>query len=167
MVAVKPISNLRTIMSAPMRKRIGLFLDEPLDCLKLRSVVDSVRDPDGNGTIPPTVIVPTHPVSIREPRTGYDDLVYDDPRSRTTRILYQGSLRGPIQGIHWITNRAVILPTYLYEEGAAPYFDICFVFCEQEVGEEVIARKEQLGTETLFISLTDLRFDTTYNRKEF
>lgn len=157
MTTIKDIGNLRTIMSVPMGSRIGLFLDEPLDRLKIQSVVNSIRNPDEGGTVPPTVIVPTHPVSMRRLHTGYGDIVYEDPRSHATRVPYQGSLCGPIQGIPWITNRAVILPTYLYEEGAAPCFDVCFVFCEQAVDEEVIARKEQLGTETIFVSLPDLR----------
>ena len=157
MATVKAVSNLRTTISVPMWNRIGLFLDEPLDRLKIQSVVDSTRNPDEDSTEPPTVIVPTHPVSTQGLRTSYGDLVYEDPQTRTTRVLHQGSLRGPIQGIPWVTNRAVILPTYLYEEGAAPCFDVCFVFCEQEVGEEIVARKEQLGTETIFISLPDLR----------
>ena len=140
-----------------MGNRIGLFLDEPLDCLKIQSVVNSIHNPDEDSTVPPTVIVPTHPVSLRGLITGYGDLVYEDPRSHATRVLYLGNLRGPIHGIPWVTNRAVILPTYLYEEGAAPCFDICFVFCEQAVDEEVVARKEQLGTETIFVSLPDLR----------
>lgn len=140
-----------------MGNRIGLFLDEPLDRLKIESVVNAIRDPDDNIELPPTVIVPTHPMVVRGHRVGYGDLVFDDPGSHTTRVLYQGTLRGPIQGVPWIINRAVILPTYLYDEGAASCFDICFVFCEQAAGEEVVSRTEQLGTETIFISLPDLR----------
>lgn len=157
MSTVKPIVNLQTILSVPMGNRIGLFLDEPLDELKLQSVVYCTRDPNEGGTLPPTVIVPTHPLEIRGRSAGYGDLVYEDPRSNATRVLYQGNLRGPIQGIPWVTNRAVMLPTYLYEAGAAQCFDVCFVFCEQAAGEEVIAREEQLGTETIFVSLPDLR----------
>lgn len=157
MVVVKAIGDLRTIMSVPMGNRIGLFLDEPLDRLKLHSVVDSIGNPDGGGTTPPAVIIPTHHVPVRGLCTGYSDLVYEDPRTHATMVLYNENLRGPIQGIPWIINRAAMLPTYLYEEGAAPCFDICFVFCEQAAGEEVIARKEQLGTETIFVSLPDLR----------
>lgn len=157
MSTIKPIRNLQTILSVPKGNRIGLFLDEPLDYLKLQSVIDCIRDPDEDSILPPTVVVPTHPMVIRGHHTGYGDLVYEDPRSRTTRVLYRETLRGPMQGVPWIVNRAVMLPTYLYEEGAAPYFDICFVFCEQAAGEEVVARKEQLGTETIFISFPDLR----------
>ena len=157
MTTVAPVSNLRTVLSVPMGNKIGLFLDEPLDCLKLRSVVDTICAPDEDNIAPPTVVVPTYPMAICGPRAGYYDLVFEDPRSRTTRVLYQENLLGPIQGVLWGVNRAVILPTYLYEGGAAQCFDICFVFCEQAAGEEVIARKEQIGTETIFISLTDLR----------
>lgn len=140
-----------------MGNRIGLFLDEPMDCLKLQSVIDCIRDPNEDTTLPPTVIVPTHPLVIRGHHTGYYDLVYEDPRSRMTRVLYRETLLGPMRGVPQIVNRAVILPTYLYESGAAQCFDVCFVFCEQAAGEEVIAREEQLGTETIFISLPDLR----------
>lgn len=157
MCTIKPISDLQTILSAPMGARIGLFLDDPQGCLKLQSVIDCLRDPTVGGTLPPTVIVPTHPMVIRGHHTGYGDLVYEDPRSRMTRVLYQETLRGPMQGVPWIVNRAVILPSYLYEAGVAQCFDICFVFCEQAADEEVIAHKEQLGTETIFVSLPDLR----------
>ena len=157
MSTVKPIVDLQTIVSVPMGSRIGLFLDEPLDCLKLQSVIDCVRDPNEDSTLPPTVIVPTHPMVTRGHHTGYYDLVYEDPRSCTTRVLYWETLRGPMRGVPLIINRAVMLPTYLYEAGAAQRFDVCFVFCEQAAGEEVIAREEQLGTETIFISLSDLR----------
>lgn len=157
MSTVKPIDNLQTILSVPMGNRIGFFLDEPLDHLKLRSVVDAIRDPEEDVDLPPTVIVPTHPMVVRGHRAGYGDLVFEEPRSHAIRVLYQVTLRGPMPGVPWIINRAVILPSYLYNEGAAPCFDICFVFCEQAVGEEVIAREEQLGTETIFISLPDLR----------
>lgn len=140
-----------------MGNRIGLFLDEPMGCLKLQSVIDCIRDPNEDCTLPPTVIVPTHPLVIRGHHTGYGDLVYEDPRSRMTRVLYRETLLGPMQGVPLIINRAVMLPTYLYGAGAAQCFDVCFVFCEQAAGEEVIAREEQLGTETIFISLPDLR----------
>lgn len=157
MTTVAGIGTLRLILSTPMWQRIGLFLDESLDCLKLQSVVNAIRDPSVDSTVPPTVIVPTHPVVVRGHLTNYGDLVFNDTRSHMTRILYQETLRGPMQGVPGVINRAVMLPTYLYDAGAASRFDICFVFCEQEVGEEVIARSEQLGTETVFVSLPDLR----------
>ena len=157
MTAVKPIVNLQTIISVPDGIKIGFFLDDPLDCLKLQSVVDAIRVSDVDGVVPPTVIVPTHPMVICGHQVGYGDLVFEDPQSCTTRVLYQETLHGPMQGVPLIFNRAVMLPAYLYEAGAAPCFDICFVFCEQAAGEEVVARSEQIGTETIFISLPDLR----------
>ena len=157
MNTVAGIDTLQLILSTPMWHRIGLFLDESLDCLKLQSVVNAIRDPSVDSSMPPTVIVPTHPVVVRDHWAGHDDLVFQDTRTHMTRVLYRETLRGPMQGLPGVINRAVMLPTYLYDEGAAPCFDICFVFCEQEVGEEVIARSEQLGTETVFISLSDLR----------
>ena len=157
MTTVAGIDTLQLILSTPLWHRIGLFLDESLDCLKLQSVVDAIRDPSVDSTIPPTVIIPTHPLVVRGHMTNHGDFVFQDSRSHVTRVLYQETLRGPMQGVPGVINRAVILPTYLYEAGAAPCFDICFVFCEQEVGEEVIARSEQIGTETVFVSLPDLR----------
>ena len=157
MTTVAGIDTLRVILSTPMWHRIGFFLDESLDYLKLQSVVDAIRDPSVDSDMQPTVIVPTHPLVVRGHHAGYGDLVFEDSRSHMTRILYQETLRGPMQGVPGVINRAVMLPTYLYEAGAAPCFDICFVLCEQEVGEEVIARSEQIGTETVFISLPDLR----------
>lgn len=157
MNVVAGIDTLRIILSTPMWYRIGLFLDESMDCLKLQSVVNAIRDPSVDSDMSPTVVVPTHPVVVRGHLTNHDDLVFQDTRSNMTRVLYQETLRGPMQGVPGVINRAVILPTYLYDAGAAPCFNICFVFCEQEVGEEVIARREQLGTETVFVSLPDLR----------
>lgn len=157
MNTIAGIDTLRLILSAPMYHRIGLFIDESLDCLKLQSVVNAVRDPSVDSTMPPTVIVPTHPMVVHGHHANHGDLVFEDTRSHTTRVLYQETLRGPMQGVPGVINRAVMLPTYLYYAGAAPCFDICFFFCEQEVGEEVIARPEQIGTETVFVSLPDLR----------
>ena len=157
MITVAGIDTLQLILSAPMWHRIGLFLDDSLDCLKLQSVVNAIRDPSVDSPMPPTVIVPTHPMVVRGHHVGYGDLVFEDSRSHMTRVLYQETLRGPLQGVPGVINRAVMLPTYLYDAGAARCFDICFVFCEQEVGEEVVARSEQIGTETVFISLPDLR----------
>lgn len=157
MTSVKPFINLQTILSVPMGNKIGLFLDNPLDCLKLQTVIDAIRNPDEDIRVRPTVIVPTHPMVVRGHDVGHGDLVFDDPGSHTTRVLYRETLRGPMRGVPWVVNRAVILPSYLYDAGAAPCFDVCFVFCEQASGEEVVARTEQLGTETIFISLLDLR----------
>lgn len=157
MTTVAGIDTLQIILSTPMWYRVGLFLDESLDCLKLQTVVSAIHDPHVDSCVPPTVIVPTHPVAVRGHQAGHNDLVFVDPRSGMTRVLYQETLRGPMQGVPGVINRAVILPTYLYDVGAAPCFDICFFFCEQEVGEEVIARSEQIGTETVFVSLPDLR----------
>lgn len=157
MTTVAGIDTLRIILSTPMWHRIGFFLDESLDCLKLQSVVNTIRDPSVDSTMPPTVVVPTHPLVIRGHCVGHGDLVFECSQSHMTRVLYQETLRGPLQGVPGVINRAVMLPTYLYDAGAAPCFDICFVFCEQEAGEEVIARSEQIGTETVFISLPDLR----------
>ena len=157
MTIVAGIDTLQIILSTPMWNRIGLFLDESLDCLKLQSVIDAIRDPSVDSSMPPTVIVPTHPMVVRGHWANHGDLIFEDPRSSMSRVLYQETLRGPMQGLPGVINRAVILPTYLYETGAASCFNICFVFCEQEVGEEVIARSEQTGTETVFVSLPDLR----------
>lgn len=157
MTSVKPFINLQTILSVPMGNKIGLFLDDPLDCLKLQTAIYSIRDPDEDIRVQPTVVVPTHPIAVRGHDIGRGDLVFDDPRSHTTRVLYHETLRGPMQGVPWLVNRAVILPLYLYDAGAAPCFDVCFVFCEQAAGKEVVARTEQLGTETIFISIQDLR----------
>lgn len=157
MTAVKPVINLQTLLSVPMWSKIGLFLDHPQDRLVLQSVINTIRDPDADSHVPPTVIVPTYPMAVRDHTVGHGDLIFEDPQSHMTRVLYQETLRGPMPGLPLIINRAVMLPTYLYEGGAAPCFDICFVFCEQAAGGKVVAREKQLGTETIFISLPDLR----------
>ena len=157
MPVVKPLINFQNTLSVAMGGRFGIFVDDPLDALKIHGVVDAIQNVDPDCDLQPTVIVPTYPYIVRGHNTSGVDFVYTDPRTGATRILYNETLRGPIQGIPWILNRAVILPTYLHETGAAQCFHVCFVFCEQQPGSEVLDRKEQIGTETVFISLPDLR----------
>lgn len=157
MPVVKPLINFQNTLSVTMGFRFGIFVDDPMDALKIHSVVDAIRNVDPVCDLQPTVIVPTYPYLVRGHNTSNVDTVYTDPRTGATRILYNETLRGPIQGIPWIFNRAVILPTYLHETGVAQYFNVCYVFCEQQPGAEVIEQKEQIGTKTVFISLPDLR----------
>lgn len=157
MPVVEPIINFQVPLSITSGCRFGIFVDNPMDALKIHSVVNAIQNVDPDCNLQPTVIVPTYPYLVRGHNTSSTDFVYTDPRTGATRILYNETLRGPIQGIPWIFNRAVILPTYLHETGAAPCFDVCFVFCEQQLGSAVIDRKEPIGTKTIFISTHDLR----------
>lgn len=157
MPVVKPLINFQNALSVTMGGRFGIFVDDPLDALKIHGVVDAIPNVDPHCDLQPTVIVPTYPYLVWGHNTSSMDFIYTDPRTGSARILYNETLRGPIQGIPWIFNRAVILPTYLYDEGAAQCFNVCLVFCEQQPGSEVLDRKEQIGTETVFISLPDLR----------
>lgn len=157
MPVVKPIENFKNTLSVTAGGRFGIFVDDPLDALRIHSVVDTIQNVDPYCNLQPTFILPTFPLITRGHGLSYVDLAYEDPRTGATRILYNSTLHGPIQGVPWIFNRAVILPTYLHEGGAGPCFNVCFVFCEQQVGAEVIARKEPIGTETIFISLDSLR----------
>ena len=156
MPVVEPIINFQVPLSITRGCRFGLFVDDPLDALKIHSVVDVIQNVDPDCDLQPTVIVPTYPYLVKGHNTSSVDFIYTDPRTGATRILYNETLRGPIQGIPWIFNRAVILPTYLYETGGAQCFDACFVFCDEPVGGNV-DREEQIGTETIFISNYDLR----------
>lgn len=157
MPLVKPLIDFQNILSVTTGGRFGIFVDDPMDALKIHSVVGTIQNVDPDCELQPTVIVPTYPYLVRGHDTSDVDFVYTDPQTGATRILYNETLHGPIQGIPWIFNRAVILPTYLHETGATQCFDVCFVFCEQQVGVEVIAQKEPIGTETVFISTHDLR----------
>lgn len=157
MPLVKSLIDFQNTLSVTMGCRFGIFVDDPMDTLKIHSVVDTIQNVDPDCDLQPTVILPTYPYIVRGHNTSNVDFIYTDPRTGATRILYNETLRGPIQGIPWIFNRAVILPTYLHETGAAQCFDVCFVFCEHQPGVEVIEQKEQTGTETVFISLPDLR----------
>lgn len=49
-----------------------------------------------------------------------------------------------------------ILPSYLYQAGAAPCFHACFVFMDLPVGSVVTHPPVQNGTETFFISMIEL-----------
>lgn len=73
-----------------------------------------------------------------------------------TRVLYESDLRGPLMGIPWDRNRAALLPSYLYQAGAAPCFHACFVFMDLPVGSVVTHPPVQNGTETFFISMIEL-----------
>lgn len=157
MPVVKPLLDFQNTLSVTMGCRFGIFVDDSLDVLKIHSVVDAIQNVDPDCDLQPTVIVPTYPYLVRGHNTSDVDFVYTNPRTGATRILYNETLRGPIQGIPWIFNRAVILPTYMHETDAAQCFDTCFVFCEQQRGSEIIGRKEPIGTETVFISIHDLR----------
>lgn len=59
-------------------------------------------------------------------------------------------------GIPWDRNRAALLPSYLYQVGAAPCFHACFVFMDLPVGSVVTHPPVQNGTETFFISMIEL-----------
>lgn len=157
MPVVKPLINFQNTLSVTMGCKFGIFVDDPLDALKIQIVVDAIQNIDLDCSLKPTVIVPTYPYVIGGHYTNSVDFIYTDPRTGATRILFNETLRGPIQGIPWVVNRAVVLPTYMHETGAAQCFSICYVFCEQQPGSEVLDRKEQIGTETVFISLPDLR----------
>lgn len=157
MSVVKPLIYFQNTLSVAMGGRFGIFVDDPLDALKIHGVVDTIQNVYPDCNLQPTVIVPTYPYIVMGHHVSGADFIYTDPRTGATRILYNETLRGPIQGIPWIFNRAVILPTYLYDAGAAQCFLVCYVFCEQQPGSEVLDRKEQIGTETVFISLPDLR----------
>lgn len=157
MPVVKPIENFKNLLSVAIGCRFGIFVDDSMDALRIHRVVDTIQNVDPNCNMQPTVILPTFPMITLGHGLSHEDLIYEDPRTGANRILYNSTLHGPIQGIPWDVNRAVILPTYLHEGGAGPCFSVCFVFCEQQVGAEVIARKEPIGTETIFISLDSLR----------
>lgn len=157
MPVVKPIENFKNTLSVTIGCRFGIFVDDPMDALRIHHVVDTIQNVDPNCNMQPTVILPTFPMITLGHGLSHEDLIYEDPRTGANRILYNSTLHGPIQGIPWVVNRAVILPTYLHEGGAGPCFGVCFVFCEQQVGAEVIARKEPIGTKTIFISLDSLR----------
>lgn len=140
-----------------MWNRIGLFIDDPQDRLKLQSVINAIRDPDADNNVPPTVVIPTHPMPIREDMVSHGDLVFEERLSNTTRVLYRETLTAPMRGLPLVVNRAVMLPTYLYDEGVTQFFNVNFFFCEQAAGGKVIDRKKQPENKTIFVSLQDLR----------
>ena len=101
-------------------------------------------------------MMPTYPLI----RAGHEDtsrdLIYEDLATGLIKVLYERDLKGLIQGTPWELNRAVVLPWYLYDAGAAPCFDACFVFLDRPVGSIVTEHTEQDHTETFFISMIEL-----------
>lgn len=55
MTAVKPLLNFQNVLTIAMGGRFGIFVDNPMDALKIQSVVDATPNVDGNYNPQPTV----------------------------------------------------------------------------------------------------------------
>lgn len=153
---VEGLDNLNKILTLPIGSTFGMFADSSIDLFKVAGYIDRVAKKSECSYDVATVVIPTYPLL----RLGHEDtsrdLVYQDPHTGLMRVLYESDLRGPLMGIPWDRNRAALLPSYLYQAGAAPCFNACFVFIDLPVGSVITHPPVQNGTETFFISMIEL-----------
>lgn len=153
---VEGLENFKKILELPIGSRFGLFVDSHIDAFRVTTYLDRTARTSEDPSRVSTVMIPTYPMVRRDHTDPSRDLVFEDPTTGLTRVLYESDLKGPLQGIPWELNRAVVLPTYLYNAGAAPCFHACFVFLNVPIGYEVSPVRTWAGTETLFISMNEL-----------
>lgn len=153
---VEGLDNLNEILTLPIGSKFGMFIENRMDAFKVAGYLDRVAKASGDPYDIATVMIPTYPMVRMDHADMSRDLVYEDPGTGLMRVLYERDLKGPIQGIPWHLNRAAILPWYLYDAGAAPCFDACFVFLNRPVGSVVNEHTEQDNTETFFVSMNEL-----------
>lgn len=153
---VEGLENLNKILTLPIGSKFGMFADNSMNLFKVAGYIDRVAKTSECSFAVDTVIIPTYPLVRRGHEDPSRDLVYQDPHTGLMRVLYESDLRGPLRGIPWDRNRAALLPSYLYQAGAAPCFDACFVFMDLSVGSVVTHPPVQNGTETFFISMIEL-----------
>ena len=153
---VEGLDNLNRILTLPIGSKFGMFVYNRMDDFRVAGYLDRAAKASGDPFNVATVMIPTYPLIRRGHEDASRDLIYEDPATGLIRVLYERDLKGPIQGIPWHLNRAVILPWYLYDAGAAACFDACFVFLDRPVGSIVTEHTEQDRTETFFISMNEL-----------
>lgn len=153
---VEGLENLNKILTLPIGSTFGMFADNSMNLFKVAGYIDRVAKTSECSFAVDTVIIPTYPLVRRGHEDLSRDLVYQDPHTGLMRVLYESDLRGPLRGIPWDRNRAALLPSYLYQAGAAPCFNACFVFMDLPVGSVVTHPPVQNGTETFFISMIEL-----------
>lgn len=153
---VEGLENLNKILTLPIGSKFGMFADNSMNLFKVAGYIDRVAKTSECSFAVDTVIIPTYPLVRRGHEDPSRDLVYQDPHTGLMRVLYESDLRVPLRGIPWDRNRAALLPSYLYQAGAAPCFDACFVFMDLPVGSVVTHPPVQNGTETFFISMIEL-----------
>lgn len=153
---VEGLDNLNQILTLPIGSKFGMFTDRAIDAFRIQGYVDRVAKSKEDPFAIATVIIPTYPLPLFDHADRSRDLVYADPYTGNIRVLYESDLKGPLIGVPWTLNRAVLLPRYLYSDGVAPCFHACFIFMNAPVGTIVTSPSVQEGTETFFISMNEL-----------
>lgn len=153
---VEDLDNLDKIITLPLGSTFGMFIENRMDAFTVAGYLDRTAKASADPYDIATVMIPTYPMVCRDHADASRDLVYEDRGTGLMRVLYERDLKGPIQGLPWRLNRAVILPWYLYNAGAALCFDACFVFLNRSVGSIVNEYTEQANTESFFISMNEL-----------
>lgn len=153
---VEGLENLNSILTLPIGSTFGIFTDTTIASFKVAGYLDRVAKSSEDPHKIATVIIPTYPLVGGSHLNTSLDLVYQDPETGLIRVLYESELKGVLRGIPWELNRAALLPSYLYQAGAAPCFHACFVFMDLPVGSVVTHPPVQNGTETFFISMIEL-----------
>lgn len=153
---IEGLENFNRILMTPIGGKFGLFVNSSAAAFDVTGYIDRLARYSEDPWKVSTVMIPTYPL-VRLGHTDTSrDLVYEDPGTGLTRVLYESDLKGPLRGIPWSLNRAAILPRYLYDVGAAQCFDACFVFLHLPVGSVVTEHSEQRFTETFFVSANEL-----------
>lgn len=153
---VEGLENFKKILELPIGSRFGLFVNSHIDAFRVTTYLDRTARTSEDPSRVSTVMIPTYPMVRRDHTDSSRDLVFEDPTTGLIRVLYESDLKGPLQGIPWELNRAVVLPTYLYNAGAAPCFHACFLFLNVPIGYEANPVRTWAGTETFFISMNEL-----------
>lgn len=153
---VEGLGNFKRILELPIGSKFGLFVDSHIDAFRVTTYLDRTARASEDPSSVSTVMIPTYPMVRRDHTDPSRDLVFEDPATGLMRVLYESDLKGPLHGVPWELNRAVILPEYLYNAGAAPCFNACFIFLNVPVGYKVNPVRTWAGTETFFISMIEL-----------
>ena len=153
---VEGLENFKKILELPIGSRFGLFVDSHIDAFRVTSFLDRNARASEDPSRVSTVMIPTYPFVRPDHTDPGRDLIFQDPATGLMRVLYESDLKGPIRGIPWSINRAVVLPEYLYNAGAAPCFHACFIFMNVPVGYEVSPVRTWANVETFFISMNEL-----------
>lgn len=153
---VEGLENFKKILELPIGSRFGLFVDSHIDAFRVTTYLDRTARASEDPSRVSTVMIPTYPMVRLDHTDPRRDLVFEDPDTGLMRVLYESDLKGPLRGVPRELNRAVVLPTYLYNAGAAPCFHACFIFMNVPVGYEVNPVRTWANVKTFFISMIEL-----------
>ena len=119
---VEDLDNLNKIITLPIGSKFGMFIENRMDAFTVAGYLDRTAKASADPYDIATVMIPTYPMVRRDHADTSRDLVYEDPGTGLMRVLYERDLKGPIQGLPWHLNRAVILPGVSLRCGCSAMF---------------------------------------------